>query len=110
MNTSTATAATGTDAGARPKLRLPWPMLLGPLAMADALRLDGQIVERRVAESYPVDFNGRRIAADWGTLGHARFVRVELAGAEKHYRAVDRLDALDAANDRVSVRDEAPAA
>lgn len=40
--------------GDRPAVRLPWPALFGPIPLADAQWLDGQVGERSVREHEPV--------------------------------------------------------
>lgn len=40
----------------------------------------------RIDESYPRDWNGREVVADWPALAHARLITVELDGERKVYR------------------------
>lgn len=54
MMPSTSSAPERVQPVARPKVRLPWPVLLGPLSMADGQLLDGYASERQVAEREPI--------------------------------------------------------
>ena len=76
-----------------------WLLIVGSLLAAPAITaawvLHNLAIYRRkgprrgvpaVDARYDRDFNGREVKADWQALSSARFVVVELHGAEKRYR------------------------
>lgn len=59
-------------------------------------RLGPRRALREVEPDYGRDFNQRQVVADWAALGPARFIRVEVMGAEKRFRDVGALEGLAA--------------